>query len=309
MAGQRQALPVEGSGQRVRPRQGTVVAGAGGGDLRRCPATRHVRGAGGGVQEAEGVHGAIDEVALLLEREAVSGGGRVAGGVSEGLALALALRVEGQHEVPGLGQRPRRPPVHVLGALDGAGCDDDGRLGARLPVRPQSAHQLGAGTGEEGHRGRRQLPVSGRVTHRTAGEHLPEGGVDTTLGDVGHLASEVREERLGRRRRQGEGIGRVGQVVDLAPGGRGPADVVEVVEQVGRVAVVGGSGGRHDARYGGEDEDDEGERAEADHPGWIRRRMPPLLRVRFGHGAERRHRHRIRAAGLRQDAGRRRPAG
>ena len=131
--------------------------------------------------------------------------------VAEGLALTLALHVERQDEVPGLGQRACRPPVHVLGALDRAGRDDDGGMGAGPGRRTRGGRRAwrrcgtgtppGSGSGRSTRAGRRpRRPAAPRRASRRCG---PAGGRD--------LSAQVGQERLGRGRGEGCRVRRVEQ--------------------------------------------------------------------------------------------------
>src|SRR3546814_5159838 len=113
------------------------------------PAARHVGVGVRRVQEPQRIDGAVDEVRLLLEREAVAGRHGIAGCVAERLALALPLGIEGEHLVAGLRQGAGRPEVHVLRALDRAGRDDHRGVRPGLAVRTQAPGELGAGARQE----------------------------------------------------------------------------------------------------------------------------------------------------------------
>ena len=165
---------------------------------------------------AQRVDRAVDEVGLLLEREARTRGHGAPGRVAEGLALALALRVEGEHLVAGPGQCPGRPPVHVLRALDRPRRDDDAGVRALPAVGPDAADELRTGAGQEGHGPRGHRGVREGVPDRTAGQQLAEGGVDPPLGQVGDLAAEVRQERLRRVRRERVAVLERGGLGELA---------------------------------------------------------------------------------------------
>ena len=133
----------------------------------------------------------------LLEREAVLARSDVARRVPERLALALALGVEREHLVAGIGQGAGGPPVHVLRALDRARGDHDAGVGTGLAVGPEAADELRTGAREERTRGRGLGVVGERVADRAA-RKLAEGGVDAPVGEVGHLPAEVGQERLRR---------------------------------------------------------------------------------------------------------------
>src|SRR3546814_15454011 len=122
------------------------------------------------------IDGAVDEVRLLLEREAVAGRHGIAGCVAERLALALPLGIEGEHLVAGLRQGAGRPEVHVLRALDRAGRDDHRGVRPGLAVRPKAPGELGACTRPERHGDGRHSSVAEPVRHRTHRTVSADGG-------------------------------------------------------------------------------------------------------------------------------------
>ncbi len=95
-----------------------------------------------GQQEVDGVLGPVVEgVARGLGREALVAVGALAVGVRQ----PLHLGVEGDHDVAGLGQRLGGVPVQLLGGLDRAVGDHDGRALARAGARgPHAAGHRGA---------------------------------------------------------------------------------------------------------------------------------------------------------------------
>src|SRR3546814_13132430 len=92
-------------------------------------------------------------------------------------------------------------------------------------------------------------------------QELSEGGVDPSPGSVGDLPAQVGQERLRRGWSERRRVLRVEQRRDLATARQRTTDVVDVVLQVRRVAVVVGPCARE--RCGKRYEHEHGDRQQA----------------------------------------------
>ena len=227
----------------------------------------------GGVEEAQRVLGADDEVGQLLRRDARAAGHlavlrlgeRVAerqgvdrpAVVGQRLAGALTLHVVGQHDVAALGEVLGEPLVHPLRALHRAlGQHDAGERAAQplAGVRVLGALERGVDVAAEqraeavGERDRTDptagaLPVGARrVADVPAREELAGGdGRPGRRSDLGEQLGEAGGRDLGGERRE------VRRVAQLATGAGDPAvgvgDVLGVPGGVRRVLRASGLGG------------------------------------------------------------------